>query len=108
MLLSTLTLSLIFVPANHRELSLSSSAWKSLEKAVVYKVATTQQTPGPVKRVQLQLSGSNPQPTTQRQEARDEINSPVYLKYIVTITFVGPFPKELLTPKDHGVFWDEK
>ena len=71
-------------------------------------VGTTQQTAGPVKRVQLQLSGSNPQPTTQRQEARDEINSPVYLKYIVTITFVGPFPKELLTPKDHGVFWDEK
>ena len=35
-----------------------------------------QKTAGPVKRVQLQLSESNPQPTTQRQEARDEINSP--------------------------------
>ena len=40
MLLSTLRLSLRFVPANHRELSLYSSAWKSLEKAVVYKAAS--------------------------------------------------------------------
>ena len=37
---------------------------------------TMQQTAGPVKRVQLQLSGGNPQPATQRQEATDEINSP--------------------------------
>ena len=39
-LLSTLTLSLRFVPANHRQLSLPSSAWKSLEKVVVYKAAS--------------------------------------------------------------------
>ena len=39
-------------------------------------LCTMQQTAGPVKRVQLQLSASNPQPTTQRQEARDEINPP--------------------------------
>ena len=40
MLLSTLRLSLRFVPANHRQLSLPSSAWKSLEKVVVYKPAS--------------------------------------------------------------------
>ena len=38
-LLSTLGLSLRFVPANHRQLSLPSSASKSLEKVVVYKAA---------------------------------------------------------------------
>ena len=36
-------------------------------------LSTTEQTALLVKRV---LSGSNPQPTTQRQDARDEINSP--------------------------------
>ena len=36
MLLSTLR----FVPANHRELNLPFSAWKSLEKVVVYKAAS--------------------------------------------------------------------
>ena len=35
----TLRLSLRFVLANHRQLSLPSSAWKSLEKVVVYKAA---------------------------------------------------------------------
>ena len=40
MLLSTLRLSLRFVSANHRQLSLPFSAWKSLEKDVVYKVAS--------------------------------------------------------------------
>ena len=40
MLLSTLRLSLRFVPANHRQLSLPFSAWKSLEKVVVYKAAS--------------------------------------------------------------------
>ena len=40
MLLSTLKLSLIFVPANHKQLSLPFIAWKSLEKVVVYKVAS--------------------------------------------------------------------
>ena len=39
-LLSTLRLTLGFVPAKHRQLSLPSSAWKSLEKVVVYKVAS--------------------------------------------------------------------
>jgi len=39
-LLSTLRLALIFVPANHRQLSLPLSAWKSLEKVVVYKAAS--------------------------------------------------------------------
>ena len=40
MLLSTLRLSLRFVSANHRQIKLPSSAWKSLEKVVVYKVAS--------------------------------------------------------------------
>ena len=40
MLLSTLRLSLRFVPANHKQLSLPFGAWKSLEKVVVYKVAS--------------------------------------------------------------------
>ena len=39
-LLSILRLSLKFVPANNRQLSLPSSAWKSLEKIVVYKVTS--------------------------------------------------------------------
>ena len=39
-LLSTLRLSLIFVPANHKQLSLPFIAWKSLEKVVVYKAAS--------------------------------------------------------------------
>ena len=39
-LLSVLILPLRFVPTNHREFSLPSSAWKSLEKAVVYKAAS--------------------------------------------------------------------
>ena len=39
-LLSTLRLSHRFVKANHRKLSLPFSAWKSLEKVVVYKVAS--------------------------------------------------------------------
>ena len=39
-LLSTLRLSLRFVPANHRQLRLPSSASKSLEKVVVYKAAS--------------------------------------------------------------------
>ena len=34
---STLKISLRFVPANHRQLSFPISAWKSLEKVVVYK-----------------------------------------------------------------------
>ena len=40
MLLSTLRLSLRFVPANHRQLNLPSTAWNSLEKVVVYKAAS--------------------------------------------------------------------
>ena len=40
MLLSSLILSLRFVLANHRQLSLPSNAWKSLEKVVVYKAAS--------------------------------------------------------------------
>ena len=40
MLLSTLRLALIFVTANHRQLSLTLSAWKSLGKVVVYKAAS--------------------------------------------------------------------
>ena len=39
-LLSTLRLSLRFSLANHRQLSLPSSAWNSLEKVVVYKAAS--------------------------------------------------------------------
>ena len=39
-LLSIRRLSLKFVPANNRQLSLPSSAWKSLEKIVVYKVTS--------------------------------------------------------------------
>ena len=39
-LLSTLRLSLIFVPANHKQLSLPFIAWKSIEKVVVYKAAS--------------------------------------------------------------------
>ena len=39
-LLSTLRLSLIFVPANHKQLSLPFIAWKSLEKVVVHKAAS--------------------------------------------------------------------
>ena len=39
-LLSTLRLTLGFVPAKHRQLSLPSSAWKSLGKVVVYKTAS--------------------------------------------------------------------
>ena len=41
-LLSTLRLSLGFFPANHRQLSLPLSAWKSLENVVVYKAAVDQ------------------------------------------------------------------
>ena len=37
---NNLRLSLRFVPANHRQLSLPFSAWKSLEKDVVYKAAS--------------------------------------------------------------------
>ena len=40
MLLSTLRLSLRFVSANQRQLSLPPSAWKSLEEVIVYKVAS--------------------------------------------------------------------
>ena len=40
MLLSTLRLSLRFVPTNQRQLSLPFSAWKSLKKVVVYKAAS--------------------------------------------------------------------
>ena len=39
-LLSTLRLSLRFVPANHRQLSLPFSPCKSLEKVVVYRAAS--------------------------------------------------------------------
>ena len=39
-LLSTLRLSHRFVTANHTQLSLPFSAWKSLEKVVVYKAAS--------------------------------------------------------------------
>ena len=39
-LYSTLRLSLRFVPANHKQLSLPFSALKSLEKDVVYKAAS--------------------------------------------------------------------
>ena len=38
--ISTLRLSLIFVPANHKQLSLPFIAWKSLEKVLVYKAAS--------------------------------------------------------------------
>ena len=39
-LYATPRLSRLFVPANHRQLSLPSNAWKSLEKVVVYKGTT--------------------------------------------------------------------